>query len=524
MRKPSAAASIELITTDGKEVELTAPNQHAGGFFENLDAMVNTAANIGTSQDRRSYTQYTEKQYFPRVVLEAMYAENWIAGKAIDIVADDMTREWRDFTSSAEPAKIKEFQDAEVEFDIEAKFHEAEKWARLYGGCGIIIGLDEKYGDDPEEPLNIEMLGKDCLTHLTVIESERLTYAGHNIVLDPTSPYFDEPEFFRIAFSSQLIHRSRVLFFNGIKMPHYPARRQRLPFWGRSILQRIYEALVNADMTANGAATLVGESSNDVIKYKGLAALMLQPGGEEKIRKRFALMKLLKANNNATLLDEEESFETHSSTFSGLGDLLDRFLAIVSGATDIPVTRLIGTAAKGLNATGEGDLKNYYDNIAAQQKRKFNPNMRKIDRVIQRHLWGKELPDWSFTWNSLFQLSPKDQSEMESNNAFRDNIYLEMGVVRPSQIAKELQQNNTYSNITDADIKEIEEAEKKVADLEDEQLQNALDNPGTGEFTDEELLSKEQKEAQKKALESDRAGDLDNVSVGENTGGKPQEQ
>lgn len=457
--------------------ELVALDGDPDFAFPTTDALVNLAANIGTGQDKRSYTEYRERHWFARVTLEAMYAENWLAGKIVDIPADDMVREWRKFFTTEHPDRVQEFKQFENDIRMEEKFHEAIKWSRLYGGCGIILGLDESQAGPADTPLDINNLGKDCLTHLTVVENERLVHAGGHVSIDPTSPFFDEPEFFRLVTHPQLIHRSRILMFDGLKMPHYPKRRQRLPFWGRSILGRVYEAMVNADMTSNGAAALVGEASNDVIKYKGLAALMLQPGGEEKIRKRFALMKLLKSVNNATLLDEEESFESHNQAFSGLGDLLDRFLAIIAGAADIPVTRLIGTAAKGLNATGDGELKNYYDQVAAQQKRRLSPNCRVLDKIMQRSLWGEEVDDWGFEWVSLFQLSPKEKSEMESNNAFRDNIYLEMGVVKPSTIAKELQENGTYTNITANDIKDIEAAEEKAADLEDKQLDIQLDNP-----------------------------------------------
>ena len=468
------------IEHDKEMQELVALDGDPDFAFPTTDALFNLAANIGTEQDKRSYTEYRERYWFARVTLEAMYAENWLAGKIVDIPADDMVREWRKFSSTSSPDKIQEFKQYENDMRVEEKFHEALKWSRLYGGCGIILGLDESQAGPPDTPLDINSLGKDCLTHLTVVENERLVHAGAHISIDPTSPYFDEPEYFRLVTHPQLIHRSRIIMFNGLIMPHYPKRRQRLPYWGRSILGRVYEAMVNADMTSNGAAALVGEASNDVIKYKGLAALMLQPGGEEKIRKRFALMKLLKSVNNATLLDEEESFESHSQAFSGLGDLLDRFLAIIAGAADIPVTRLIGTAAKGLNATGEGELKNYYDQIAAQQKRRLSPGLRQLDKVMQRSLWGEEIDDWGFEWVSLFQLNPKDKSEMESNNAFRDNIYLEAGVIKPSIVAKELQEQGTYTNITAEDIIEVEEAEAQAKELEEKQIALNIAHPEMG--------------------------------------------
>jgi uncharacterized protein len=39
------------------------------------------------------------------------------------------------------------------------------------------------------------------------------------------------------------------------------------------------------------------------------------------------------------------------------------FRKIVSGAADIPVTRLLGQSPAGMNATGTSDMKNYHDRI-----------------------------------------------------------------------------------------------------------------------------------------------------------------
>jgi phage-related protein, HI1409 family len=442
----------------------------SGEFFMQLDALQNFVSNFGTGNDRRSHTEYVEQYQLDDRTLEAMYVENWLAGKIVDIIPDDMTREWREFDSSqAAPAKIEQFTQLETDLDICGKFNEALKWGRLYGGAGIIIGLDEAQGGSPDTPLDINKLGKGCLTHLTVIECGRLQAMPDYTQLDPTQPGFGEPEFYTLSNASTFrIHRSRVLAFDGIKLPYYMKQRQFHAYWGASVLRRVFEAIVNADMTVAGGASLVSEASTDVIKYKGLTNFLLQPGGEEKIQTRFALAKLLKSVNNVMLLDEDETFEQHQQSFSGLGDLLDRFLGIVAGAADIPETRLLGSAAKGLNSTGEGDLSNYYDNIRAAQKTEFNPNLRILDKIMQRSLWGSELKDWGFTWNSLFQMSDAEKATTEQARSVRDTAYLAAGVVDEYIVAQQLAEDGTYTNLTPeylAKLKAAVEAANKAEDL-----------------------------------------------------------
>lgn len=444
----------------------TTPQPKAGEFFMQLDALQNFVANFGTGSDRRSHTQYTEQYQLDDRTLEALYLENWLAGKIIDALPDDMTREWRTFDASqATPAKIEEFVQFETDLDVVTKFNEALKWARLYGGAGIVLGIDEAQGGPPDTPLDISRLGAGCLTHLTVIECPRLQAMPDATQLDPTLPGFGEPEYYTLPNSKTFrIHRSRVLTFYGNKMPYYARQRQHHPWWGASILRRCFEAIVNKDMTTAGAACLVSEASVDVIKYKGLTNFLLQPGGEEKIQARFALAKLLKSVNNVTILDEDESFEQHDQSFSGLGELLNQFKGDVSGAAGIPITRLYGEAASGFQSTGEGDLKNYYDEVKKDQKTEYTPPLRILDKVMQRSLWGDEVKDWGFKWAPLFQESNAEKATAEQARSTRDQTYLAAGVVDEYVVAQQLYEDGTYTNLTPEYLedlkKRVEEANK----------------------------------------------------------------
>ncbi len=467
-------------------------------YFMALDAMENLVASIGSDSDKRMFTRYREKYIFSRAELEAMYIENWLAGKIIDVIPDDMTREWRTINTTEKPERVKEFEEFEEDLDVVNKFNESSKWARLYGGCGIILGIQESQGGPMDEPLDIELLGKGAIEHLTVIENERLTYTGAPIIIDPMDPDFGQPEFFRVASTSQTVHRSRILFFNGIPLPYYLRKRQRLAFWGAPVMRRVMEAVSNSDLGVNGVASLMSEASVDVIKYKGLTGFLSQPGGEEKVRARFNLMKLLKSLNNITLLDEEESYESHQQTFAGLSDLIDKYLALVAGAADIPVTRLVGTSAKGLNATGEGDLKNYYDNIRARQRREYNPQLRRLDSIMQRTLWGNEADEWSFTWDSLFQLTEKEIAEMENIRADRDTKHLAAGVIDELIVAGQLYEDGTYTNIDQEYLDKLEKVIEQLKKDQEDMLAQAkvapgVDPSGNGDEPDddgpEDLLS-----------------------------------
>lgn len=432
----------------------------AGEFFKQLDALQNFVTNLGTGSDRRMHTEYTEQFQLDDRTLEALYVENWVAGAIVDSVPDDMTREWRAFDASqADPAKLEQFIQLETDMDVTGKFNEALKWARLYGGAGIILGLDEAQAGAPDEPLDIERLGEGCLTHLTVIDCTRLQALPDWTQLDPTKPGFGEPEYYTLPNAATFkIHRSRVLPFYGLKLPFYQKQRGRHAYWGASVLRRVMESLIAKDLAMAGAANLVTESSVDVVKYKGLTNFLLQPGGEEKIQTRFALAKLLKSVNNVMLLDEDETFEQHTQAFSGLSDMLKEFKGEVSGAARIPVTRLYGVAASGLNATGEGDMDNYHDTVRQDQATDFNPNLRILDKVMQRSLWGSEVKDWGYKWLPLTQESDSEKAVAQQARSARDIAYLGAGVIDEHIVAQQLYEDGTYTNITPEYLEELKKA------------------------------------------------------------------
>ncbi|MFQ8761936.1 MAG: anti-CBASS protein Acb1 family protein [Intestinimonas sp.] len=50
----------------------------------------------------------------------------------------------------------------------------------------------------------------------------------------------------------------------------------------------------------------------------------------------------------------------------------------LSGASRIPVTKLFGRSPAGMNATGESDLRNYYDYVDTLREAKLRPILEKL--------------------------------------------------------------------------------------------------------------------------------------------------
>lgn len=422
------------------------------------DGLENLIAELGTGQDKRAHGRFVNSKNLSlagnREELNALYQTDWLAAKLVDIIPNDMTREWRTFTGNIEPEQVTMLEEEEQRLDLVSSFNFANKWARLYGTGFIVMSVDD--GQTPDKPLNINRVKEGGLQHIKVLDRHRMTNPG-TVITDPLNPKFGMPEFYIPTETSLRIHHSRVLRFEGVEVPFDLFRRNN--YYSYSILDRIYESLMNFNVAANAAASMIYETNVDVIKLKNLMQYLQTAEGEALVRRRITLSNQLKSINNALIIDGDEEYENKTKSFSGLPDLIDRFSHILSAAGDIPATRLLGTSASGMNATGEGDLKNYYDNVRSMQVKNFKPQLDYFDQIMAKSLGFADDADLSYTFNSLFQLSDTEQADVDLKNSQRDQIYLDQGVVTPSMVAKDLQQEETYTNISDEHISALEKEE-----------------------------------------------------------------
>lgn len=421
------------------------------------DGLENVVAGLGTERDKRSFTQYGFARHLSRIELENMFRSSWLAKKIINVVAEDMTRAWRQHVFDDESGELMfQVEQAEKVLHVKAKITEALRWARLYGGALIVIGVNR---EDPSTPLNVETIRKDSLKYLHVLDRHRVSPSGV-LTTDLESPNFGKPEAYTVAESSVVVHHTRVLRFDGQPLPYFAMEKNER--WGDSELQHMFDSLSNADTATASVATMLFEANVDVVTAEGLADLVSARGGEEKLIKRFQTAAMLKSFNRMLLLDGSESYEKKSNNFAGLDKIMQQFMQDVSGAADIPVTRLFGQVPGGLNASGDSEIRNYYDSIKGKQEANLCPQLDYLDEILLRSALGRMPDDYRSELGSLWQMSDKEKAEIEKARSDRDKAYLDMGVVSEGVIAADLKEAGTYKNLTDEDVELAYELAEKV--------------------------------------------------------------
>ena len=413
------------------------------------DGLANVLTGRGTSADRSRHNFWTGMRMSPEQI-EAAYLGSWLTRKIIDIPAQDMVRAGRDW--DAEDDQIAAIEKEEKRLGYWAKLYEALTLGRLGGGA-ILIGL----GDDPSQPLPATIRPQQ-IQYLTVLSRWQLTIG--DMEMDPALPTFGQPRYFRLAGTSQQIdiHPSRVVCFKGLPIPAIRVATWQDRFWGMSVVEAVDEAVQQATTACAGFASLIDEAKIDVFRFSGTVEQLSLPGGEEKLMKRVELTNTGKSVHRAVILDKEDEWEQRQLSLAGVRDVIITYDARVAGAADIPATRLFGKAPDGMNATGEGDLANYFQSIGAKQDMQLRPAMEKLDAVV---LPSSGVPaDLPWTFSTLMVLTEQQAADIELKEAQALEKLVGLAVVPESALAKTIQNRLIESGRFPGLKKNIEDAEK----------------------------------------------------------------
>ena len=413
----------------------------------NMDSLTNVMTGLGTAKSKRSYNQWEPAVLNDYTQLDSCYVSNWIARKICDIPAEDMTREWRRIKCDG----AEKVEALEQEFLLPNVFQEAATWAALYGGAGVLMITDQ----DLTKPLNINRLGKGCLKRLIVLDRYDMSSGTLN-TWDILASNYLKPEYYNVRGGSMQIHHSHFALFMGERLPlRHMAQTQG---WGDSKLRKCIEDITDMVAAKNGISELMQEANIDVVTRTGLTD-ELSTDQDDVIMQRYELFSMMKSSIQMALLDGEEKLDRMTLNLSGVAPIIEQFMTWISGAADIPLTRMFGTSAKGMNATGEGDDKNYNNSIRAGQRSQLAEPLRTLDQVLVRSALGAFPADFDYMWNPLAQPDTVQIATANKTRAETNIMYLDAGIVQKSQVMRELQANEEYQ-FDEAELDELEGLEE----------------------------------------------------------------
>ncbi|MGI4901299.1 MAG: anti-CBASS protein Acb1 family protein, partial [Janthinobacterium lividum] len=135
------------------------------------------------------------------------------------------------------------------------------------------------------------------------------------------------------------------------------------------------------------------------------------------------------------------------------------------GALGMPFTRLFGQSPTGMNATGEGEMKQYHEKVKQAQERRLRSPLYRLLSVMSMSTLGKSLDDaFQFEFRNLQEMSETEKSEIAAKKTTAVSEALESGLISVSTGMKELKASapvsGLFGNITDEQIATAEQLEK----------------------------------------------------------------
>lgn len=437
--------------------------------FKTVDGFANLNSRLGVgladnnlSQGHYQFNLITRN----RLQLEAAYRGNWIVGNIVDAIAEDMTRSKIEIKHNGDPSETMELERSFTRMGIWGDITDAIKWSRLYGGSIVVMIIE---GQDLSTPLNMDTISKGQFKGLVTYDRWQLNPTLDDLIGVAEGSEAGLPRFYSIVNNitggtdnkmGAKIHYSRVIRMTGIQLPYFQAITEM--FWGESIIERLFDRLISFDAATMGAANLVDRAYLRTIGVDGLREILAAGGkAEEGLISMFSYMRMLQNNEGLTLTDKTDTFQTHSYSFSGVSDIILQFGQQLAGASGIPLVRLFGQSPSGMSATGESDMRMYYDTILAKQESMLREGIQRILSATYRSIYGKPMPeDTTFEFKSLWQMSALDKSTIANNITTAITAAYQAGILNDATALKELKKSSEstgiYTNVTDEDIIEAE--------------------------------------------------------------------
>lgn len=454
-----------------------------------LDAFSNVLARLGAgTPNLLEGTEYSlQRMSRDFNTLNALYRESWIVRRIIDVIPADMLKNWITITSGLDPDVEKRLSLTLRRTQLIDKLKCGMQWGRLYGGA-LGVMLVKHQGYDLSQPLQLDWIMPGDFAGLLIFDRWNGVNPSSELIEDISDPDYGYPKYYTVTDpaggGSVKIHHSRVIRFTGNTLPFWEEIAEMQ--WGASVVESIFDELRKRDNVSWNIAQLTFMANIRVLKMQDLGQLLAATDNESQaeLLRTLEAQNMLLNNMGMQVMDAADGLETHQYTFGGLADCYQQFIMDISGAAEIPVTRLFGRSPSGLNATGESDLQNYYDMIAEKQESYLRPILNKVLPPFIISTLGSLPDDFDFEFDPVAEPSDKERADLAKCGT--DNVVAayNAGLISQRTALKELKQQSertgVWTNITDEDIAKASETVEVPGEMGGGLLGLGEDGPAAG--------------------------------------------
>lgn len=310
-------------------------------------------------------TDWFLSQTFIGHQMAGMLAQHWLIDKGCLIPARDAVRHGFDIHAPDggdldSPEVLNMIKRLDKRFKLHKNMVEWVYKGKIFGIRIAFFKIDSTDPQFYELPFNIDSVTPGsykgivqvdpywCIPELDINGSTR-----------PDSMHFYEPKYWVI--NGKRYHRSHLIIYRegdviDILKPSYL-------YGGIPVPQKVFERVYAAERTANEAPQLALTKRTIVLQTELEEGIALGPRYGQRLQEVSELQ-----NNYATVLgDTNDKYQQFDTTLADLDAVIMSQFQLVAAILNVPGTKLLMTAPKGFNATGEYDEASYHEELESIQ-------------------------------------------------------------------------------------------------------------------------------------------------------------
>ena len=309
----------------------------------------------------------------------------------VQTLADEMTRKFPEFSGPSEDASADAAKAMNDEMDsgcnVRAHFHRMAEYCGYFGGGLLFIDLGRNDPGELAKPISLtpEFIAPGAVKCLVPVEPIRSVGLLSYNSTDPLKPdYFQPGQWFVVGRGP--VHSSRFLRF--VKNEPPLLLRPAYNFLGIPDVQMALDYMVHFTETRESAARLLKKFSLTIVKTNVDA--LLYGSDDSDVRRRIAHLARERDNDGVYAISyEDEDVVQLNTPLSGVTDIVRQALEMLACIWRIPVIKFLGISPSGMNATGESDIRSFYDHVGSQVQKIFGHPLAQLSTLMQLNLFGK---------------------------------------------------------------------------------------------------------------------------------------
>nr|DAL49489.1 MAG TPA_asm: portal [Caudoviricetes sp.] len=391
-----------------------------------MDEWVNPIANIGVGNSITQYTMWINKRISYAEC--AFLANDSIINNAISKIANEIFRKGgkivlENQNPDFETEFIKKLEKRIDKLKFFDTLHKAVMTTLTYGGALIYIDTNIGQNSTLADPIYFkkDFITSETITNLRVIEPYLCGAVDVNSS-NPLNADFMQPSKWYIS-GAGVVDKTRLVslsFFNAPDMlkPLYN-------YFGISLPQFMKDFVKIADGARQALGDIFTRFRTTILKTD------LSKISAQEAMDRVGAINKLRNNLGTLLLTSDEEYVESITNLTNLDKLLAQMQENIAVSARMPAVKLLGLTPSGFNATGDFDLKSYYDEVMSYQNSIVKPIIENFLHIFSLELGFDLYPKYEF--ENLNTENALNQSQINATESQVVNNLIQSGVITQEQ-------------------------------------------------------------------------------------------